>query len=257
MSKIARFFQKVFASNYAASPTGQIAQFGSLAGGTAAYSGDPSTIQALAAWQNGWSAATVGSKSPTFQDFNAFQFVVTQQLAYLLQAGIPEYDASTTYYIGSFCQVAGVVYVSIVDSNTGNAVTNPAYFKLYLNYATVATTGSYTDLINKPATFTSSLQAFPSGGSVLSVTHGLGAIPSYWFAQLKCITAESGYAVGDIVQLGGTVDSPGVGGCTTWANSTSIGILTTGTNPRIVARPSGALTAITQANWNVVFKAWA
>jgi len=156
MSKITRFFQKVFASNYAASPTGQICQFGSLAGGTAVYSGDPATIQSLPAWLNGWNAATVGSKSPTFQDFNAYQFVVTQQLAYLLQAGIPEYDASTTYYIGSFCQVAGVVYVSILDNNTGNAVSNPSYFstlKAYLGYATVATTGAYADLTGKPSLF--------------------------------------------------------------------------------------------------------
>ena len=157
MPKIPRFLQKVFASNYAATPTGQIAKFGSLAAGGALHSGDPATIQSLPAWLNGWSSATVGSKSPTLQDFNAYQFVVTQQLAYLLQAGIPEYDATTTYYIGSFCQVAGVIYVSIVDNNTGNAVTNPSYFstlKSYLGYATVATTGVYADLTGKPSAST-------------------------------------------------------------------------------------------------------
>lgn len=148
MPKIPRFLQKVFASNYAATPTGQICQFGSLAGGTAVYSGDPATIQSLPAWLNGWNSATVGSKSPTFQDFNAFQFVVTQQLAYLLQAGVPEYDATTTYYIGSWCQVAGVVYKSVTDNNTGNSTSNPTYW--VSPFATVATTGSYVDLSNKP-----------------------------------------------------------------------------------------------------------
>lgn len=148
MPKIPRFLQKIFASNYEATPTGQIAKFGSLAAGAALYTSDPATIQSLPAWLNGWSGATVGSKSPTFQDFNAFQYVVTRQLAYLLQAGIPEYDASTTYYIGSWCQVAGVVYKSVIDNNTGNAVSNPTYW--VSPFATVATTGSYPDLINKP-----------------------------------------------------------------------------------------------------------
>ncbi len=154
MPKITRFLQKIFAGNYEASPTGQIAKFGSLAAGGALYTSDPATIQSLPAWLNGWSGATVGSKSPTFQDFNAFQYLVTRQLAYLLQAGIPEYDATTTYYIGSWCQVAGIAYVSVVDNNTGNAVANPTYWtplKSYLGYATVATSGSYPDLINKPA----------------------------------------------------------------------------------------------------------
>jgi hypothetical protein len=133
MPKIPRFLQKIFASNYEATPIGQIAKFGSLAAGAALYTSDPATIQSLPAWLNGWSGATVGNKSPTFQDFNAFQYVVTRQLAYLLQAGIPEYDATTTYYIGSFCQVAGVAYVSIADNSTGNAVTNPAYWSMYNN----------------------------------------------------------------------------------------------------------------------------
>lgn len=262
MPKISRFFQKVFASNYAATPTGQIAKFGSLAAGGALYSGDPATIQSLPAWSNGWNSATVGSKSPTFQDFNAFQFVVTQQLAYMLQAGIPEYDASTTYYIGSFCQVAGTVYISIADNNVGNAATNVSFFstfRSYLGYATVATTGSYSDLINRPATFTSSLQALPNAGVTVNVAHGLSSMPSYWVVQLKCVTAEFGFSVGDIIQLSGNFYAPGYEAYVSWANTTSVGFLSssTGIMPRITSRTTGNLAVITQSNWNLVFKAWA
>lgn len=122
MAKIARAFQKIFAGGI--TPTGNIGVFGSLAAGSPAYSSDADTIQSLDAWTNGWAAATVNNQSPAFQDFNGYQYVVTRQLAYLMQAGIPEWNSQTTYYIGSFCQVAGVIYQSLIDDNLNNSVTN-------------------------------------------------------------------------------------------------------------------------------------
>jgi hypothetical protein len=118
MSKITRAIQKIFGGSL--TPSGNIAQFGSLAAGTIAYSSDPAVIQALSQYLNGWSAAVQGSNSPALQDRNALDFLFSRQLAYLMQAGLPEWDSATTYYIGSWCQVDGVPYVSLTDTNLNN-----------------------------------------------------------------------------------------------------------------------------------------
>jgi hypothetical protein len=118
MSKITRAIQKIFGGSLA--PSSNIAQFGSLAAGSIAYSSDPAVIQALSQYLNGWSAAVQGSNSPALQDRNALDFLFSRQLAYLMQAGLAEWDSTTTYYTGSWCQVDGVPYLSLTDTNLGN-----------------------------------------------------------------------------------------------------------------------------------------
>lgn len=146
MAKITRAFQKIFADGITA--TGNIAEFGSLAEGSPQYSKDPVQIQSRAAWLSGWAAATIGNQSPAFQDFNGYQYLISRQIAYLLQAGIAEWDTTTVYYIGSFCQVAGVVYKSKIDNNQGNAVGENASWGVWISAAGLS--GSYADLTNKP-----------------------------------------------------------------------------------------------------------
>jgi hypothetical protein len=77
------------------------------------------TSQFTADFLRGW--GIVGpSDQPTLEDFNAVSYTHGQLLAYLHQAGIAEYNALQEYYIGGLCNVAGVVYRSLVDSNIGN-----------------------------------------------------------------------------------------------------------------------------------------
>jgi hypothetical protein len=121
MAKIPRITQKPFGS--AAPAAGQFITFGSLAAGTPVYSKDLTAIQSLAAWTLGWSAATVGNKSPSLEDMNALFLTAFQQIGCLLQSGIPEWDAGTDYYIGGKCRIADEVYTSLIDSNLNN---NPA-----------------------------------------------------------------------------------------------------------------------------------
>jgi hypothetical protein len=118
MARLTRKTQKVFAGDIPA--TNNIAQFGSLAGGTPLFSDDPDTIQALARFGQGWGGGVVGNQSPTLQDMNALFYLLSRQVAYVMQSGIPEYDVATTYYTGQFCQVDGVIYVSATDGNVGN-----------------------------------------------------------------------------------------------------------------------------------------
>jgi hypothetical protein len=126
MSKLERKTQKIFAGALPADDN--IAIFGSLAAGQKAYSDDPDKIQG-AAYENGWAAAIVPDDSPALEDMNALFNLVTRQLAYIYQNGVPEWDAGTTYCIGSICSQNGVLYVSLADDNTNNAVSDATKWK--------------------------------------------------------------------------------------------------------------------------------
>ncbi len=129
MAKITRKTQKIFADSAAAS---QITAFGSIKANSPnppVYSKDPDVIQSNEFMQ-GWSGATQDDYAPYRQDMNAIQNLVTRQLAYLFQAGIPEYDSSTQYYANcSFCQINGVVYLCIQDALNKLPTTEPTYWK--------------------------------------------------------------------------------------------------------------------------------
>lgn len=67
----------------------------------------------------GWGNVAV-DESPTKQDFNGLAFTLGQLIAYIHQAGIPEFHLSQEYHTGNITQVTGVQYVSQVDNNIGN-----------------------------------------------------------------------------------------------------------------------------------------
>lgn len=133
MSKILRATQKLFGST---APTNQMSEFGSLAAGTPArYSGGtitPSIIQSLSAFVEGWFSAVIGENSAAIEDMNAVCYLFAYQLCYLFQAGCAEWDAATTYFIGSMVNVAGVIYVSKTDNNLNHAVTDATNWGLQL-----------------------------------------------------------------------------------------------------------------------------
>lgn len=116
MAKLTRKTFLQFGST--ANPASEIGQFGSYA--APVYSNDIAVLQAGTAWARGWFAETIATNRPFIQDFNAIDYVFSYMLAYMLEMGIPEYDASTIYYKDSFIQVAGQIYISLTDSNTGN-----------------------------------------------------------------------------------------------------------------------------------------
>lgn len=122
MAKIARKTQKIFAGS--AINNGQ---FGSAQVGTKLTSTDIAVLQALGAYSTGWLDAIIGaSKFPTLEEFQALSYIETSQIAYLLQEGIPEYDAGTNYFQHSIVKQAGTyqLYGSLTDNNLGNALTD-------------------------------------------------------------------------------------------------------------------------------------
>ncbi len=136
MTALGRVTQKKFGSSAA---TNEAAIFGSLAAGTPTYVNTPFDAAAMVSIQSnanflaGWYSAILGNNSPTIQDMNALFILAFYQLSYLLEAGVPEWIATTTYYTYSIVRggssTNGGLYQSITDSNLNNAVTDTTYWK--------------------------------------------------------------------------------------------------------------------------------
>lgn len=127
MAKITRVAQRIFGSG---AGVDQIAQFGSLFAGTPAFTTSAAVAQSLSNWLTGWFAAAIGGNAPAIEDMNAAMFVMTYQLAYILQTGSPEWNTDTVYYIGSIANDgSGVLYKSLTNANQGNALSDTANWR--------------------------------------------------------------------------------------------------------------------------------
>ena len=100
------------------------AQFGSQLAGAPLKTKDIAMIQALSAWVNGWQNAVATGNTPYLEDLNAVFYVLAYMQSYLLQEGVPEYDATTDYFVGSIVKHPGSseLYVSMTDANVGQAL---------------------------------------------------------------------------------------------------------------------------------------
>ena len=186
MAKITRKTQKIFASN--AGATG-ITEYGSPAGGTPVYSTDLDDIQTTA-YNDGWSAAALaGSEIPTFQDFNAIHYVLSNQIGYLLQDGMPDFDTGTTYYQFSIVRKTGTyeLYGSLINANVGNALpsqVDDANWKYLGDLAniklpdTVAADTGKVMLVNAAGDGYDLISTNGTAGKVLT-SNGTDTLPSY------------------------------------------------------------------------------
>lgn len=130
MPRLTRAQQKIFAGQ--ATNNGV---FGSLQSNDPVTSSDPATIQSRTAFLNGWNDATYSAEQlPPLEEFQAIQYIVTRQLAYMLQEGIPEWDVNTTYYKGSIVKVVSgseyTLFESLIDNNTGNLTSDTTRWKV-------------------------------------------------------------------------------------------------------------------------------
>jgi len=99
--------------------------------------------------------------------------------------------------------------------------------------------------------------AIPGASSSVNFAHGLGQIPTRWRVVLRCKTAESGYAVGDEIQMpqvnyvGGTQRNAIVA-----VNATSVTVSTSNSNTYIILpKAGGVVSDLTPANWRIVARA--
>lgn len=131
MAKLTRQTQKIFANS---AGSRQITAFGT------AKAEDPTFTKELSQIQNtnylyGWAQAVLQDKAPFEEDMNALFYVVTRQLAYLFQAGMPEYDSNTEYGQSDLCKGIGtnIIYQSLVPENLGNALTDGNYWSVFFS----------------------------------------------------------------------------------------------------------------------------
>lgn len=118
MAKLTRQLQKIFGET--ANLRNEITAFGTTTETTPIFTDDISTIQTND-YSNGWFSETSdGDNRPFAEDRNAIDYLFSRQLKYLFQAGLPEWIATETYYIGAFVRSGSVLYVSIVDNNLNN-----------------------------------------------------------------------------------------------------------------------------------------
>lgn len=128
MAKLPRKRIELFGESMPAGEYG-LAQFGSLAAGNPLFSTDPEVLQALPAYKQGWNAAVVNEQSPAMEDRNALDYILSYNQVYISQMGIPEWIATQTYYKGSVVTDGNQsIYISLVDNNLNNALTDDIYW---------------------------------------------------------------------------------------------------------------------------------
>lgn len=116
-TNLPRVTQKIFAQD----ATTEIGQFGSAKIGNPLPTGDIEQIQALPAWSQGWDAAVISNRNyPPLEEMTGVQKVLSQQIAYLLEKGVAEWDSGTTYFQNDMARVGIKVYYSTTDNNLEN-----------------------------------------------------------------------------------------------------------------------------------------
>lgn len=126
MAKIQRKTQKIFAGN---ANGDQIAVFGTMKTGTPDWSSDVEELQSVA-YSQGWSDAILNDKAPYLEEMNGVQYGLSYQIAYMLEAGIPEYDSNTEYNQTDIVREPGTykLYGSLQDEQSGHALTETSYW---------------------------------------------------------------------------------------------------------------------------------
>ena len=144
MSKITRIYHRIFGST---STTTQMAAFGSYKNSAVQMTTDASTVASLPNWLVGMAEGVVNRNAPIIEELNGVLHHSSRQIAYLLQSGVAEYDASTTYYTDGFVVHDSLLYQSIRDNHVGyDPTTSATTWQIYpkSQYPSYATTTSFT-----------------------------------------------------------------------------------------------------------------
>ncbi len=94
-----------------------------------------------------------------------------------------------------------------------------------------------------------------SGTSIVGVSHTLGRVPSIVDLEFTCITAEGGYAVGDVVKVRNMSSGSVAGGLSIWATATQVGapLQSGGWQYILVTKTGGVSFTPNPANWSYCF----
>jgi hypothetical protein len=217
--QLLRKFKKIFAGS-----SSNIGVFGSAAALDPQTSTDPAVIESLSAFTGGWEDATqTGNRLPTIEDLNALKYDTDYHLAYIYQDGLQNYNSLTTYYEDNFVreETTGKIWKSLVDDNTGNALTEDANWTLVGDLAQLkeaTTTQIGTALLPKQVTISNNIAAptsnldFTTGNFTFDDGSGQGIIPfpiikqfQFTFALANPSAPTGGMVNGESRPTNGTV----------------------------------------------------
>ncbi|WP_339542525.1 hypothetical protein [Pseudomonas sp. JAI120] len=105
--------------------------------------------------------------------------------------------------------------------------------------------------------FVSANQTWSNGGTVSSA-HGLGSRPLKTSVEAECVTADVGYAVGSVVDMGSSqsiISGANSYGFTTVMNSTFVAIYIAAQGLAVVNQSTRAVVAMTPGSWRLRLKA--
>ena len=157
MVKLNRFTMPVFAGNAAQTQT---SVFGTMKT-SPQYTTDVAASIGTTAYGNGWADAIEIGYAPYMEDMNTLQRAITYQILYNQQQGIPEWDSSTEYYIGSLAKLntanGSQVYSSLIDNNVGNLVSDATKWKLLFDTENSYVTTNTAQTITGAKTFTTNV----------------------------------------------------------------------------------------------------
>lgn len=123
-----RKYQKIFGGSL--TPTGNISVYGTKKEGNVSYSDNLDLIQSNN-WLLGMIGGTSSDKAPYLQDLNGIFYAITKQLAYIFQAGIPEWESQTEYFANkSFVSYGGNIYIALQDNTNKQPNTELAYWQV-------------------------------------------------------------------------------------------------------------------------------
>lgn len=148
------------------------------------------TSQITADFLRGW--GIVGpSDQPALEDFNAVGYTLSQLLAYLHQMGVAEYNATQEYHIGSIVQTGGALYISLQNTNVGNApASSPLFWSSRISDQTVGIQGAFKNMASS-CTGSSSTITFTADEITLK-----NASNAYYTARSVSLSANTGAASG-------------------------------------------------------------
>ncbi len=114
MAALDRKFLKQFAEQGAAQ---FFHKFGGFQSGDNSETKDVEELQSLSAFTQGWqNACENGMKLPALEEMNALFYVFGYFLKYLMQTGIPEWNAQEEYKAGAVVKYNKTIYTAQVDN---------------------------------------------------------------------------------------------------------------------------------------------
>jgi hypothetical protein len=120
----------------------------------------------------------------------------------------------------------------------------------------VATT-EYVDQLFGTKTFTSAQFALTSGSGLSAVNHGLGGTPDVIYVRAECITSDSPFAVGDVVNVTPSDfrDAGDPRGCQVTATATQVSAIVATNSVWFLNKNTGAQFNPTNSSWRLRVKA--